>query len=162
MPAGAVVLVVVPEGAVGAHPERAAGAAREKRVDDLVLGIDHPQRLEVHDRPALNGETGGVPAAPGDLDHEVFAGAGLHPDLPSEVIDGNPFGGEDVALDLLGAGWLKQAEGGSHEREGDRNLARHVRRLRSVGFPRIRWGQPRKGWRGGCLTPSPAGSTLAS
>jgi len=80
----------------------------EGRIDDVVVGIDHAQRLPAAERTGHHVELGGVGAASSDFHHHAAARAALDPYGAREVEDCDVVAGEGVALDGL------REDGGRH------------------------------------------------
>src|SRR5438128_411937 len=76
----------------------------EPAIYDVVVGIDHAQRLPAAHRTGLDAELGEVAPTAGELHDDCGAGSALDPGHADQVVHGDVVAGAGMPLGLLGNG----------------------------------------------------------
>ncbi len=82
----------------------------EPAIYDVVVGIDHAQRLPAAHRTGLDAELGEVAPTAGELHDDCGAGSALDPGHADQIVHGDVVAGDGMPLGLLGDGAVEGRE----------------------------------------------------
>ena len=88
-------------------------------VHDVVVGVNHPQRLPATHGAGLDPELGEVAPSPGELHDDCGAGSAFDPRHADQIVHGDVVAGDGVSLGLLGDGAIEVREQRAEDADGN-------------------------------------------